>query len=88
MIARMNATLMAVVRAKLPSRFLDADGNFMQRGEAYGKVELDDLRKAEQRHIKMNALKVKWLEGGCPDSQKAQMALLLLFSETLPCQIT
>lgn len=46
MIARMNATNMAVVRAKLPSRFLDADGTFMRRGEAYGKVELEDLRKA------------------------------------------
>ncbi|EFX68957.1 hypothetical protein DAPPUDRAFT_259323 [Daphnia pulex] len=45
MIARNSSYNMALVRANLPSREINAEGNVIPRAEAYARIPLEDLKK-------------------------------------------
>jgi len=52
MIARNSSYNMALVRANLPSREINKDGNVIPRAEAYSRIPLEDLRQlAEYQSI-------------------------------------
>nr|CAH0112404.1 unnamed protein product [Daphnia galeata] len=52
MIARNSSYNMAIVRANLPSREINKDGNVISRAEAYSRIPLEDLRQlAEYQSI-------------------------------------